>query len=78
MAESGYGMGAAVEKLTRVLGEPVTDGVAGLPGDTLDRLTEQIAAARVRQSAMLDDAVRQALSGVPLPVRGMVRKALLG
>jgi len=71
-------MGAAAERLSRILGEPVTDGVAGLPDETLARLADQIAAARSRQSAMLDQAVRQALSGVPLPVRGIVRKALLG
>lgn len=71
-------MGAAVDRLSRVLGDPVTDGVAALPEETLDRLTDQIVAARSRQSAMLDQAVRQALSGVPLPVRGIVRKALLG
>jgi hypothetical protein len=71
-------MGAAVEKLTRILGEPVTDGIAGLPDETLFRLADQIAAAKGHQSSMLDDAVRQALSGVPLPVRGIVRKALLG
>jgi hypothetical protein len=78
MAGSGYRMGAAVEKLTRILGEPVTDGVAGLPEETLGRLADQITAARARQTAMLDEAVRQALSGVPLPVRAVARKALLG
>lgn len=71
-------MGAAVDRLSRVLGDPVTDGVAALPEETLDRLADQIVAARSRQSAMLDQAVRQALCGVPLPVRGIVRKALLG
>lgn len=70
-------MGGA-RQLTGILGTPVTDGVAELPEETLTRLAGQIAAARERQTAMLDDAVGQALRGVPLPVRGIVRKALLG
>jgi hypothetical protein len=69
---------AGARELTGILGAPVADRVAELPDETLGRLAGQIATARDRQSAMLDDAVGEALRGVPLPVRGIVRKALLG
>lgn len=71
-------MVAAAQELAGVLGEPLTDGVAGLPEETLARLTGQIAAAGHRQTAMLDEAIGRLMRGVPLPVRRVVRKALLG
>lgn len=78
MAESGYDMASAVEKLTGLLGGPVPTAVAGLPDDVLDRLTSQVESERVRQSELIDAAARKAVAGVPFPVRGIVRKALLG
>lgn len=69
---------SGAQELAAILGAPVTERVAELPDETLGGLAQQVAAARERQSAMLDNAVGQALRGVPLPVRGIVRKALLG
>ncbi|MGI8679964.1 MAG: hypothetical protein ACR2LX_15035 [Jatrophihabitans sp.] len=51
--------------------------IAALPEDVRTRLAEQIRSARHRQATVVDDAVRTAVKGVPLPVRGIVRKALL-
>jgi DNA-binding IclR family transcriptional regulator len=68
----------AAAELEHLLGAPLPAAVARLPKADLARLTEQITAARRRQAKVVDDAVRTAVTGVPLPVRGIVRKALLG
>ena len=78
MAESGYDVVSAIEKLTDLLGGPVPVAVAELPDDVLVRLTAQIESERARQSELIDAAARRAVAGVPFPVRGIVRKALLG
>jgi hypothetical protein len=41
-------------------------------------LVDQIAVACQRQTRLIDDAVDSAIKGVPLPVRGIVKKALVG
>ena len=63
--------------LSALLGAAPPDSVAGLPDDVLARLADQIVAARRLQKDAVDDAVQTAVTGVPLPVRGIVRKALL-
>lgn len=62
--------------LTNELGAELPAGIAALPEPVLDRLLEQIHAARRRQAEILESSVNTALKGVPLPVRGIVRKAL--
>ena len=52
--------------------------VAGLPDDVRSRLADQVLAAQQRQTRLVTEAVDKALRGVPLPVRGIVRKALTG
>jgi hypothetical protein len=69
---------SALERLTGLLGGPVPAAVAALPDEDLERLADQITTARRRQSDRLDASARKAVSGVPLPVRGIVRRALLG
>ena len=64
--------------LADVLGEEPPAAVNALPAEVLARLAEQIDEARRRQAATMDSSVTAALKGVPLPFRGMVRKALLG
>jgi hypothetical protein len=78
MAESGYNVVSTIEKLTGLLGGPVPIAVAELPDDVLVRLTAQIETERARQSELIDEAARKAVAGVPFPVRGIVRLALLG
>ena len=78
MAESGYDVVSATEKLTGLLGGPVPVTVAELPDEVLIRLTAQIETERAHQSQLIDEAARKAVAGVPFPVRGIVRKALLG
>jgi DNA-binding IclR family transcriptional regulator len=68
----------AAAELERLLGAPLPPAVARLPKADLARLAEQVTTARRRQAKVVDDAVRTAVTGVPLPVRGIVRKALLG
>ena len=65
-------------ELERILGAALPAGVADVRPADLTRLAEQVTAARRRQAKVVDDAVRTAVTGVPLPVRGIVRKALLG
>lgn len=64
--------------LARLLGAPPPPAVAALPDDVLDRLADQFVSARRRQADAIASAVQAAVTGVPLPVRGLIRKALLG
>lgn len=64
--------------LADALGEEPPAAVSALPAEVLSRLTGQIEDARRRQARAMDSAVTSALKGVPLPFRGVIRKALLG
>lgn len=64
--------------LADALGNDPPAAVSALPDEVLIRLAGQIDDARRRQAAAMDTAVKSALKGVPLPFRGVVRKALLG
>lgn len=66
------------ETLARVLKAEPPPTVAALPAEVQASLAKGIESARRRQSDIIDEAVVVALKGVPLPVRGIVRKALLG
>lgn len=65
-------------ELADALGEEPPAAVAALPPEVVARLACQIEDARSRQAAAMESGVRKALKGVPLPLRGVVRKALLG
>ena len=67
-----------MSSLADALGEEPPAAVSALPEDAQARLAHQIEEARGRQAAEMDATVLAALKGVPLPFRGMVRKALLG
>ena len=64
------------DQLADVLGAPPPASVAALSDVVLDRLAAQVVRARSNQKALGDEAVETALKGVPLPVRGIVKKAL--
>lgn len=64
--------------LAEVLGEEPPAAVGALPDEVLTRLAAQVEAASRRQAAAMEAGVKTALKGVPLPMRGVVRKALLG
>ncbi len=64
--------------LAEVLGDEPPAAVRALPPEVLTRLAGQIEDARRRQAAAMESGVKAALKGVPLPLRGVVRKALLG
>jgi hypothetical protein len=64
--------------LAEVLGEDPPAAVGALPDEVLTRLAGQIEDASRRQAAAMEAGVKTALKGVPLPLRGVVRKALLG
>lgn len=64
--------------LEDVLGGPPPDGVGALPDDVRRRLAGHVETARLRQTEAMSAAVDAAVRGVPLPVRGLVKKALLG
>lgn len=65
-----------VAALTDALGAAPPDTVAALPPDVLRRLVDQIEAGRRHHQRVAERAVQAAIKGVPLPVRGIVRKAL--
>jgi hypothetical protein len=64
--------------LADALGVEPCAAIAALPDDVRTRLAGQIEGARRRQITMMDESANKALNGVPLPLRGVVRKALLG
>jgi hypothetical protein len=72
------GDAAVSGKLADILGEEPPAGVKVLPAEVLTRLAGQIEDASSRQAAAMEAGVKKALKGVPLPLRGVVRKALLG
>ena len=68
----------AVPSLTELLPDAPPPSVLALPEPSQRRLAELLVAARARQQQQGDESVERALKGVPLPVRGLVRKALVG
>ena len=66
------------DPLEDALGCPPPPAVAGLPVKARKRLATQIQSAKHRQREEVDAAVERALHGVPLPVRGVVKKAVSG
>lgn len=64
------------DQLEEALGATPPASVLALPDALRDRLAEQVARARAQQRELTAQAVDRALAGVPLPVRGVVRKAL--
>ena len=77
MTKTNANRGAA-RTLAEVLGEEPPAAVGALPDEVLTRLASQIEDASRRQAAAMEAGVKSALKGVPLPLRGVVRKALLG
>lgn len=70
-------MTAPAPSLSALLGE-LPPAVAALPEAERHALAELVLRARDRQARTTDQATEVALKGVPLPVRGLIRKALLG
>lgn len=66
----------ATDPLREALGAEPPASVAALPAAVRQRLAEQVTAAKRRHHEEVEAAVDRALHGVPLPVRGAVRKAL--
>ncbi|MGN6608807.1 MAG: hypothetical protein ACTHMS_17580 [Jatrophihabitans sp.] len=67
-----------MDRLSELLRGDLPTSIEALPDATRDRLADQIEAARHTQAARIAEATQTAVDGVPLPVRGVVRKALLG
>ena len=66
----------AVARLAEALHTQPPASVCALPATVLDRLTEQVESGRRRHLQVAEDATNKALKGVPLPVRGIIKKAL--
>ncbi|MBD8871190.1 hypothetical protein [Nocardioides donggukensis] len=64
------------DELTDLLGPDVPASVLALAPERRDRLASLVRAARAREDAEMAEATGAALKGVPLPLRGAVRKAL--
>ena len=66
------------DSLERVLGGPPPDGVAALPDAERARLLDVIEHARRKQAQDLEASFHATLKHIPFPLRGVVKKALLG
>ncbi len=64
--------------LEKALRDTPPASVAALPEAAQAALAAQIKDARRRQHELTNEAVEKAIKGVPLPVRGVVRKAIRG
>lgn len=67
---------ADTDPLAATLRDTPPPAVQALPPELRERLAEQVRAGRARQRQLGEEAVASALKGVPLPVRGLLRKAL--
>ena len=66
------------ERLRELLGGDPPTTVLGLPAEHRAALADLIEGARRRQAEGLEQAFAATLKHVPVPVRGIVRKVLLG
>ena len=66
------------ERLRRLLGGEPPATVLALPLEHRAALADLIAGARDRQSQGLEQAFTATLKHVPFPVRGIVKKVLMG
>ncbi|HEY2296261.1 MAG TPA: hypothetical protein VGH43_00930 [Jatrophihabitans sp.] len=66
------------ESLEELLGAAPPAGVAALPEADRERLVAVIKAARRRQAADLEASFHATVKHIPFPLRGVVKKALLG
>ncbi len=68
----------ADQRLHDLLGGPPPPGIAALPDDVRADLAEVLHEARRRQALSLAESFDAALRHVPFPVRGIVRRIVLG
>ena len=66
------------ERLRALLGAEPPASVLALPGTARTALAELLEDSRRRQNESLEQAFVATLKHVPFPVRGIVRKVLLG
>jgi len=66
------------DRLRELLHAEPPAGVLALPEDARAELADLIADARRRQAKTLEEAFAATLKHVPFPVRGIVKKVLLG
>ena len=64
--------------MEELLGAEPPAGVAALPDTDRERLVTVIRAARRKQAADLEASFHATLKHIPFPLRGLVKKALLG
>ena len=65
-------------RLREFLGGEPPDGISSLPDPARDALIEIVLGARKRQAQSLQAALAAALKHIPLPLRGIVKKVLIG
>lgn len=66
------------DSLEQLLGAAPPAGVAALPDADRARLVTVIRAARHKQAADLEASFHATLKHIPFPLRGVVKKVLLG
>ena len=65
-------------RLVQLLGGEPPSGIAALSDDDQARLVDIVAGARKKQARDLAESFEATLKHVPFPVRGLVKKTLLG
>ena len=69
---------SSASPLATLLGAELPPAVADLPTETQAKLVEHLKSARAAQNNALEGSINSALKAVPLPLRGVVKKVLLG
>lgn len=69
---------ADLSALSRELQGPAPDALASLDAPQIQFLTDCLRSTRHRQQSQLQQAMEAALGHIPLPLRGPVKKILIG
>ena len=66
------------DRLAEALGGRRVEGLAGLPAGVLDDVADLVLAAREDQAEALSESLDASLRIAPRPLRGVLRKVLVG
>jgi hypothetical protein len=66
------------DRLAEALGGRRVDGLAKLPAGVLDDVADMVLDARAAQVAALEESLDASLRIAPWPLRGVLRKVLVG
>lgn len=73
-----YGLATMADSLEEIVGTPPPPGIAALPAADQAQLAAVIGSARRRQARDLEASFHATLKHIPFPLRGVIKKVLVG